>query len=166
MARIEGPAYTGSLVIDLTDDKHLLVDLPPNGLKGARGEQEGFDDVLTELLHAVPKYGDEAEIHPATYQRIVADTAGIAQLRVKEGLLEKALEVARESRGRLENNREEDVSALGAQAVDKGTRGKKPELLAHFEKTIEYRSRIATKAAETRRKNEAESTVKGEEKKE
>ncbi|MDI1444578.1 hypothetical protein [Polyangium sp. 6x1] len=154
MARIEGPPYTGDLAIDLTDQKHLLVDLPPNALKGARGEQEGINPVLDELAHAMPKYGDEAEIHPSAYTRVLDATVGIAVLRKQEEKLLKALEVVRESRGRLENNREEDLSEIGGKAADKGTRGKKPDLLAHFEKTIEYRSRIATKAAATRKKNE------------
>ena len=157
MARIEGPAYTGQLVIDLTDRKDLLVDLPPNGLRGARGAQEGIETVLDELAHALPHYGDEAEIHPAAYHRVIEATASIQSLLQDEARLEKTLEVVRESRARLENNREEDLSEIGAKAVDKATRGKKPHLLAHFEKTIEYRSRIATKAAATRKKNEASS---------
>ena len=36
MARIEGPAYLGPLVFDLTDSKHLLVDLGPNDLKSKK----------------------------------------------------------------------------------------------------------------------------------
>ena len=64
-------------------------------------------------------------------------------------------EVVRESRGRLENNREDDISTIGTQAEEKATKGKKPEFAAHFQQTIEYRSQIADKAAATRKKNEA-----------
>ncbi|TKC94684.1 hypothetical protein [Polyangium fumosum] len=142
-------------MFDLTARKDILVDIPPNGLKGARGAQEGIEAVFHELAHAIPKYGEEAEIHPVVYQRVVDATVGIDALTVEEARLEKALEVTRESKARLVNNREEDLSEIGAKALDKGTRGKKPHLLAHFEKTIEYRSRIATKAAATRKKNEA-----------
>ncbi|MDI3287925.1 hypothetical protein [Polyangium sp. 15x6] len=155
MARIEGPPYTGPLVIDLTAQKHLLVDVPPGGLKGARGAQEGLPGVLSELAHAIPKYGEEAEIHPAAYQRVLDATVGIDALTVEEARLEKALEVARESKTRLINNREEDLSEIGAKALDKGTKGKKPEFLSYFEQTIAYRSQAATKAAATRKKNEA-----------
>jgi hypothetical protein len=56
------------------------------------------------------------------------------------------------------NNREEDLSSIGKQAEDKGEKGKQPELLAHFEKTIAYRSQFADKAVETRQKNEAVKT--------
>ena len=163
MARIEGPAYLGPLVLDLTDYKHLLVDLGPNDLQGARAEQEGLGGVLEELAHAVPKYGADAEIHPAVYQRVVESTDGIDALRAITTKLEKAVEVARESLKRLENNREEDISEIAAKAADKGTRGKKPELLAHFQRSIEYRSRIAQKAVATRKKNEAKANGGNEE---
>lgn len=155
MARIEGPAYTGSLTVDLTDVKDDLVDLAPNALKGARGPQPGHSEVLDELTHAMPAHGETAEIHPSIYQRVVHGTGAIERLRAKENALSKLLEVVRESRGRLENNVEDDISAIGAQAEDKGTRGKEPDLLAHFEKTIKYRSQIADKAAATRKKGES-----------
>ncbi|HRI69863.1 MAG TPA: hypothetical protein PK156_36790 [Polyangium sp.] len=135
--------------------KDYLVDLAPNALKGARGPQPGHAEVLEELAHAMPSYGEAAEIHPSIYQRVVTSTTGIEKLRAKEAALSKLLEVVRESRGRLENNVEDDISTMGAQAEDKGTRGKEPALLAHFEKTIEYRSQIAKKAAATRKKGES-----------
>lgn len=155
MARIEGPAYTGNLTVDLTDVREELFDLAPNALKGARGPQPGHSEVLEELEHAMPRYGEAAEIHPSIYQRVVQGTGAIERLRVKENALSKLLEVVRESRGRLENNVEDDISAIGAQAEDKGTRGKEPALLAHFEKTIKYRSQIADKAAATRKRSES-----------
>jgi len=154
MARIEGPKYTGTLLFDLTDVKDDLVDLEPVALKGARGEQAGIEDVLNELEHSVPAYGDEAEIHPAVYGRVVSATASIKKLRNKMMQMEKGLEVCRESLGRLLNNREDDISEIATKAEDKSKRGKKPEFLAHFEKSIKYKSQIAEKGAETRRKNE------------
>jgi hypothetical protein len=154
MANIDGPKYLGALVIDLTDVKDELVDLQPGDLRGARGPQEGIDEVFTELANAIPKYGDEAELHPAVYKRVVEATTTIAKLRAHEIALMKALEVCRESLGRLENNREDDLSAIGTKAENMATKGKKPELGAHFEKTIKYKAQIAEKAAETRKKNE------------
>lgn len=76
-----------------------------------------------------------------------------------EVVLDKMPEVVRESRKRLVNNRENDMSAIGAQAEDRATRGKKPDRLAHFEKTIAYRSQIADKAANTRKKKESETAA-------
>jgi hypothetical protein len=155
MANIEGPRYTGVLVVNLTPMADDLQDIAPGGLKGARGEKEGLKEVLIELAHAMPVYGDALEIHPATYQRILHATQGIETLTNDEIVLMKLLEVCRESRTRLINNREEDLSGIAKKAEDKGGKGKQPEFLAHFEKTIIYKSLFADKAVETRQKNEA-----------
>lgn len=153
MAHIEGPKYPGPYVIDLTPLKDHLVDLAPNAMQGARGVQPNIEGVLEELATAIPQYANDLEIHPDIYPRIVAASAAIPDLTIQVKQLEKALEVAKESLVRLVNNREEDISDIAARAADKGTRGKKSELLVHFEKSIKYRSQIAEKAAKTRKKN-------------
>ncbi|MBK9261723.1 MAG: hypothetical protein IPM54_18220 [Polyangiaceae bacterium] len=155
MARIEGPKFPGPFIVDLTPEQAHLVDLAPNAMQGARGVQPNIEGVLEELAAAIPKYANDLEIHPDIYPRIVESTAAIPELASKVKKLEKLLEVAKESLVRLVNNREEDISDIGARAADKGTRGKKSELLAHFEQTIKYRSQIAEKAAKTRKKNAA-----------
>jgi hypothetical protein len=153
MAHIDGPKYPGPYAIDLTPLQPHLVDLAPNAMQGARGVQPNIEGVLEELATAIPQYADELEVHPDIYPRIVAATAVIPELMTRVKQLEKLLEVAKESLVRAINNREEDISDIGARAADKGTRGKKSELLVHFEKTIKYRSQIAEKAAKTRKKN-------------
>lgn len=155
MARIQGPAYTGQLTSDLTDVKDILVDIPPGGLVGARGEQPGIAGVLAELAHAMPEHGDDAEVHAALYVRVTEATTNIDKLRAKEMLLEKQLEVVRETRTQWVNNREDDIGAIAAKAEETAIRNKKSELLAHFEKTIQYRSQTGLKALATRKKNEA-----------
>ena len=156
MAKIEGPKYTGILKVDLSSMAEDLHDVAPGGLKGARGAKAGLAEVLQELAHAMPTYGDAAEIHAATYQRVLQATNVIAKLDSDEGVLIKLLEVCRESRTRLVNNREEDLSSIGKQAEERGEKGKQPELLAHFEKTITYKRLIADKGVETRHKKAAE----------
>lgn len=160
MAHMEGPKYPGPYVIDLTLVKDHLVDLAPNAMQGARGEQPNIDGVLEELSTAIPQYANDLEIHPDIYPRVVAANAAIPALTANVKQLEKLLEVAKESLVRLVNNREEDIADIAARAVDKGTRGKKSELLVHFERTIKYRSQIAEKAAKTRKKN-AEGETEG-----
>ena len=155
MSRIEFPKYPGPNVINLTALQDHLVDLAPNAMQGTRGVQPNIEGVLEELATAIPKYGNDLEIHADIYPRIVAATAVIPELTKQVSQLEKALEVAKESLVRAVNNREEDISEIGAKAADKGTRGKKSDLLAQFEKTIKYRSQIAEKAAQTRKKNAA-----------
>ena len=153
MALIQGPAYTGQLSNDLGNVKSILVDLPPGRLQGVRNEQPGIAGVLVELAHALPQYGDAAEVHGAFYSRIMQASTDIDKLKEHELVLEKQLEVVRETRAQLTNNREYDIGAVAAKVVESATRQKKPELMAHFEKTLHYRSQIALKAMATRKKN-------------
>lgn len=154
MAYIDGPKYAGALKFDLTPEKDDLYDIAPGGLAGARGAGPEIDSVLAELDTAIKNHGDEAEIHSAVYARVKNATAKIAALNAKEIAFEKVLEVIRESRTRLENNREEDISAIAGQAETKAEKTKNPALLSHFEAAIRYRSRVADRASATRRKNE------------
>jgi len=158
MARIDGPAYTGHTTCNLDDVKDILVDLPPGGLRGARVDREGIAAVIGELAQVMPIHGDDAEIHAALHTRIVDATNHIEKLRAKERALEKMLEVVRETRGKMVNNREDDISAIGAKAEETAWRQKKPQLLALFEKTIRYRSELGRKALKTRKKNELAKT--------
>ncbi len=153
MALIEGPAYTGSITVDLANVKDTLVDLPPGALQGVRREQPGMAGVLAELAHALPHYGNEAEVHGAFHARIMQASIDIRKLEEHEVLLKKLLEVVQESKAQLMNNREYDISAVAAKVVESATRQKKPELMAHFEKTLHYRSQAALKAQATRKKN-------------
>jgi hypothetical protein len=154
MARIEGPKWLGPYVIDLTPNQDDLVDLAPNARKGARAAQEGVDAVLDELQKSMPNYGDDAEIHPSVYKRVVADTERIARLRARKIELSKAMEVVDESLGQAENNREDDLSTIGTAAEKLADKAGKTDLAAHFSLTIKYKSQIADRAAETRKKNE------------
>jgi hypothetical protein len=153
MALIQGPAYTGQLVNDLANVKDALVDLPPGRLQGARAAQPGIAGVLAELAHALPQYGDAAEVHGAFHSRITQASTDIDKLEQHELVLEKQLEVVRETKAQLINNREYDIGAVGAKVVESATRQKKPELMAHFEKTLQYRSQVGVKAMATRKKN-------------
>lgn len=152
MALMQGPAYTGPLSTDLGNVKNVLVDIPPGGLQGLRNEQPGIDGVLLELAHALPNYGDMAEVHGAFHSRIMDASTNIDKLAAHEMVLEKQLEVVRETKAQLINNREYDIGSVAAKVSESATRQKKPELLAVFEKTLRYRSQIGVKASATRKK--------------
>lgn len=153
MAMIDGPKYAGPLTFDLSDVKDDLVDLPPGATKGARAEQAGMDKVVEELAKAMPTAGDAADVPPQAYQRFLQHTALLAKLRAHEIALEKALEVCRETRAKIENNREDDISTIAQAAQSAAARKKDPGIAAPFEATIRYNSQIAEKGARTRRKN-------------
>lgn len=152
MAHIQGPAYTGQLSCDLTNVKNELVDLAPGALVGVQVEQNGIAAVLAELARVMPLHGEEAEVRAAVYDRVVDATVTLDKLSNHEIVLEKMLEVVRETRGLVMNNREHDLRVIAARVLDTATRQDKPDLLAMFEKTIKYRSQIAQKAVATRRK--------------
>jgi len=103
MATVDGPKYAGPFIIDLSDVKDDLVDLPPGAMKGLRAEQEGIDRVIAELEKSMPVHGNAAEIPPQIYQRFLERTARLERLRTHELELEKALEVCRESRAKTAN---------------------------------------------------------------
>lgn len=152
MAHIQAPAYTGPLVIDLNDVKDVLVDIPPGGLQGLRNEQPGIEAVLVELAHALPQYADAAEVHGAFHTRIMQSSANIDKLAEHEIILAKQLEVVRETKAQLINNREYDIGSVATKVAESATRQKKPELMALFEKTLRYRSQVGIKAMATRKK--------------
>ncbi len=153
MAQIQGPAYTGQTSCDLSDVQDVLVDLAPGALVRSRVEQDGIAAVLVELSRVMPVHAEDAEIRAAIYDRVVAATGNLEKLRAHEMALEKMLEVVRETKGLMMNNREHDLSVIAARAVETAKRQSKPELLALFEKTIAYRSQVARKAVATRKKN-------------
>lgn len=153
MTQIQGPAYTGQTTCDLADVKDALVDLAPGALVRSRHEQDGIAAVLVELARVMPAHGTEAEIRAGVYDRVVLATSQLEKLRNHELILEKMLEVVRETKGMLTNNREHDLRTIAARAMETATRQEKPELLALFEKTIAYRSQSAMKAVATRKKN-------------
>lgn len=155
MTQIAGPTYTGQLACDLTDVKDVLVDLAPGALRGARYAQDGIAEVLGELARVMPEHAEDAEIRGTVYDRVTESTAYLAKLTEHEIVLSKLLEVVRETKGMLENNREHALNTIAARAADTAKRNKKPELLAQFEKTIAYRAQPGRKAYATRKKNKA-----------
>lgn len=156
MAMINGPKYPGPHVVDLTDVQDDLVDLPPGALKGARAEKDGFGQMMDGLGTAVAAHGEEVGITPGMYQSVVDDTERLEKLRAHEARLEKTLEVCKETRAKVENNREEGIGRMAA-AVQRSTKSAKDAgVMAPFEKLIAYNSQVAEKAAHTRRKNAEE----------
>ncbi len=162
MARIKGIKYTGSPTVDLSSVAHLLIDVAPGGLKGARGQQEGFEDVKKELASSMPAHGAAANIPLQVYERFLTRDAGRVLLQDKEIELRKMLEVVTESRVALENDEEDDVSIMAKAASDTAEREKDPTLAAPFEQTIRYNGQIAEKGLQTRRKNAEAEAAKAE----
>jgi len=153
MAKMDGPKYTGSLIVDLTSVKDDLIDLAPGAMKGARAEQDGMAEVKKELAEAMPGHGEAADIPPHVYQRFLDRTAKLEKIQEKKLEVAKAMEVLNETAVKLENDVEDDISVMAKAAQSTAARQKNPGLAAPFEVTIRYNSQGAEKALKTRRKN-------------
>lgn len=153
MTTFNGIPYAGPLTVSLDDCKDNLVDLPPNTMAHMRKVKPGIDAVCNELQISIPAHGEAACIVPAVHQRFVDETNLITKLRQHEVELEKALEVVRETRAKEEHERENTVSLIVDIVKSTAQRTGDGNILAPFQKTIEYNGQTAVKAAQTRRKN-------------
>lgn len=161
MATVTGKPYSGPFIINLENVRDNLIDLSPGALKGLRAEQEGFPGVLEELARSVPTQGEEAGISSRVHARVVESTRTIETLAVHERELAKALEVVRETRRKLEHDREHDIGLIVDVVMSTAQRTGDSALLAAFEQTIHYKRQIAAKGVQTRRKNAAEEEAGG-----
>lgn len=155
MATVDGKPYPGPYVFNLENVRENLIDLNPGALKGLRAEQEGLPGVLEELARSVPARGEEAGISLKVHTRIVESTATIGTLAVHERDLAKALEVVRETRRKLEHDREHDIGLIVDVVTSTAQRTGDTALLAAFEQTITYKRQTAIKGVQTRRRNAA-----------
>jgi hypothetical protein len=153
MATVTGKPYPGPFIINLEDVAADLIDLQDGALKGLRAPQDGLAGALEELTRSVPARGEEAGVSNRVYARIVESTGKIDTLAQHERELEKATEVVRETRRKLEHDREHDIGMVVDVVKSTAQRTGDTALLAAFEHTIRYKSQIASKAAQTRRKN-------------
>ncbi len=153
MNTFHGIPYAGPLNLSLDDCKDDLIDLPPNIMVHMRKVKPGIDAVCAELQNSIPAHGEAAGIVAGVHQRFIDETNLIAKLRQHEVELEKALEVVRETRAKEEHERENTVSLIVDVVRCTAQRTGDGNLLAPFQKTIEYNGQTAVKAAQTRRKN-------------
>jgi len=152
LSKITGVPYAGPLEFSLADVKEILIDLPDNTPR-LRTEMGGLPRVLDELATSVPAHGEAAGVPAKLHEGIVNDTADIEALDKHEEELEKALEVVKESRAKKVHDRENKISMLVDSVKSTAHRTGDNAILAPFERTIQYNSQIAEKAAKTRRKN-------------
>ena len=153
MAGIQGIPYAGPVQFSIADCKDHLIDLPQEALRYLRNAKPGIENVRTELDQSVPVHGDAAGVTTAMHDQFVADTQLIDKLRAHEVVLAKALEVVRETLAQKEHDRENTLSHIVDRVKSTAQRVGNASILAPFQKTLEYNSQYAVKAAETRRKN-------------
>jgi hypothetical protein len=154
MAYVERTPFTGTLTLDLTPKKDLIFDLPPGVGRQLKGEKPGFPEVHGELNKSLPVHAPTLGLAAEMLTRINTTTTNIEDLRAALADVEKLVEVLNESVALHENDREADLATV-VDAVRKTSRRLGGAIEAAFEKTINYHSQIAAKAAATRKKNAA-----------
>lgn len=144
----------GELVIDVTALKGFLVDLPPGAMQGMRTEQDGWADVVAEIVGNQAEHGDAAGITATDFARFQTLNEQYAQLVAYLPAVEKLVEILQESRANIDNQRQRLASAFAQSAELRAkASGGDTTLLAKYAKTRAYRSAVAEKGARTRRKN-------------
>jgi len=147
----------GELVIDASELAAILIDLPPGALRSMCTEQEGFGDVLQEIITNQPVVGDKAGVTAGDATTLHENTVWIARIDQFLPAVAKLHEILVESRYSLDDERQRLAFAV-AVSVDRRSRTS-PELVAKYEKTRAYRSAAAKKGWKTRRKKAAEAAA-------
>ncbi|UQA57781.1 hypothetical protein [Polyangium aurulentum] len=147
------PVALGVLSIDCSFIAPFVVDLPPGARRGLRVEQEGFEDVVNEILANQPIHGDEAGVTKTDHEAFTVANQRIAQIDAFLPAARKLVELLEETRAALDDQRQRQVSAIADAVEGRAKVHKTGHLLAKYEKTRAYRSAVGFKAAKTRRKN-------------
>jgi hypothetical protein len=156
------PVALDALAIDCKPLAPFLVDLPPLARRGMVAEQEGFSDVVAEIIANQAKYGDKAGITKSDMDDFTLANDQIALIDARLPAALKLVEILEETRAKLDDQRQRHVSAI-ANSVERRAKVRGDnELLAKYEKTRTYRSAIAVKAAKTRSKKAKAEAAKAE----
>lgn len=163
MSSVPSEPYNGTLTVDLSHLRGILVDVTRGALRGLRREQPGMESVIEELSIEVKARGDSAGITKDVYARFVRATDNLAKIRAVRSTIDKLSEVLKESEAMYEHERENAVSQMADAIRSTAKRESNPGIIAPFEKLLRYNSQLADKAAKARRKNAAEAADVSEE---
>ncbi len=143
------PVALDALVHDCTALAPFLVDLPEGGRRGMRSEQEGFSEVVAEILTNQVALGDKAGITKSDIDSFQESNQRIAMIDARLPALRKLVETMEETRALEDDRRQRQVNAF-ADSIERRakTTGDKG-LLAKYERTRRYRSAIAMKGVIT-----------------
>lgn len=147
------PVAVGALSIDCSFLAPFVVDLPPGARRGLRSEQEGFAEVVNEILANQVKHGEEAGITKTDHDAFTIANERVAQIDAVLPAARKLVELLEETRAVLDDQRQRQAFAMAEVVEGRAKVKKSGQLLAKYEKTRAYRSAIGLKAARTRRRN-------------
>lgn len=138
--------------MDLKPLQPFLIDLLPGATRGMRKEQPGYEAVRQEILDRQATFGDRGGITATDFQRFQQLEEEYAMIMEQLPKAEKAEEVLTESLAYLDNLRHQLVTRFANSAEEHAhAAGGDPTLLTAYEKTISYRSIIASKGVRNRK---------------
>src|SRR5690606_3031096 len=111
-ALAEAPAPVGSLAIDCTEMESFLVDLPPGGATGFLPLQQGFDEVVGEILANQRALGERAGVTSHDIEGLETFNRQIDMIETRLPAVLKLAEILQETRAKLENQRQRLVFAI------------------------------------------------------
>ncbi|MRG94696.1 hypothetical protein [Polyangium spumosum] len=150
------PIALDILVHDCTALAPFLVDLASGERRGFCTEQDGFSEVVSEILTNQAALGDIAGITKSDFESFQQSNSRVAMIDAHLPALKKLVEVMEETRALEDDKRQRQVNAF-AVAIERRARTTRNEsLLAKYEKTRKYRSALAMKGLKTRKKKLAE----------
>lgn len=147
------PVAVGALSVDCSFLASFVVDLPPGARRGLRVEQEGFGDVVNEILANQAKHGEEAGVTKSDHEAFAQANQRIAQIDAFLPAARKLVELLVETRAVPDDQRQRQAFAIAEAVEGRAKIQKSGHLLAKYERTRAYRSAIGLKAVKTRRKN-------------
>ncbi|HVK71000.1 MAG TPA: hypothetical protein VM694_41375 [Polyangium sp.] len=158
MPNEQQPIPLDVLVHDCTPLATFLVDLESGDRRGFCTEQEGFSQVVVEIVANQTAFGDIAGITNSDFDAFQQSNHRVAMIDAHLPRLKKLVEMMEETRALEDDKRQRQVNAF-ADSIERRARttGEK-NLLAKYETTRKYRSAIAMKGVKTRKRKLAEAT--------
>ncbi|MDC0749639.1 hypothetical protein [Polyangium mundeleinium] len=155
------PVALDVLVHDCTSLAHFLVDLPPRARMGMCSEQEGFSEVVIEILTNQASLGDKAGITKSDIEAFQESNHRVAMVDAHLPALKKLVEMMEETRALEDDKRQRQVNAFADSIERRAKMTDDKHLLAKYEKTRTYRSAVARKGVKTRTKSAKANAAEG-----
>lgn len=148
--------YPGDLVIDVSALASVIVDLPEGETRGMLVEQEGFAEVIAEIIANQPQWAEKAGITATDFAEFQTANDIVTKIQSYLPAVRKLVELLEETAAKYDDQRQRFAYNL-ANTVERRAKARDDggSLLAKYQRTRVYRSANAMKAAKTRRRNAA-----------
>jgi len=143
----------GDLVVDATELRPFLVDLPPGARQGMQTRRSGFDEAFAEVVANQPSIGPRAGVTEHDYETLIRAEEQLAEIDARLPAARKLVELLEETRATIHDRSHRLISAIASSVEGRASALGEPELLGRYEKTRTYRSASAAKGHRTRRRN-------------